>query len=51
MIYIQLIYITFIYKFVGYFYLDVIVKYDESSTPQIDGKTSKKTFYSSLQRI
>jgi len=35
---------------VGYFCPNGITKYDGPSTPQIDGKTSKKILYSSLQR-
>jgi hypothetical protein len=35
---------------VGYFYRDGILKYDGSSTPQIDKTISKETFYSSSQR-
>jgi hypothetical protein len=34
----------FISKYIGYFYSDVIVKYDGSSTSQIDGKTSRRLF-------
>jgi len=37
-------------EYVKYFYQDGIVKYDESSTPQIDGTISKETLYSSSQR-